>query len=136
MITKIAHVCLSSKDLGKSIAFYKEILKLRPKFHFRKGKKIVGVYFEVAKGNYIEIFPRETGATVNTGIKHFCLETKNIRKLGQWFDKKGIKHTELTLGCDNSWQTWIKDPDGNNIEFHQYASKSAQYTGRDVQVNW
>jgi hypothetical protein len=43
----------------------------------------------------------------------------------------GVEATPPKLGCDRSWQTWIRDPDGNRVELHQYTAESSQRTGRD-----
>jgi len=31
---------------------------------------------------------------------------------------------------------WTEDPDGVNIEFHQYTENSSQVVGGTVEVNW
>ena len=48
----------------------------------------------------------------------------------------GITTSEKKLGGDKSWQIWFKDPNGMDIELHQYTDASAQVTGKDVAVNW
>jgi hypothetical protein len=40
------------------------------------------------------------------------------------------------LGCDDTWQIWLKDPDGNAFEVHQYTPKSMQFTGGTVEADW
>jgi lactoylglutathione lyase len=136
MITRIAHVCLNVKDLDASMVFYEKALKLKRKFNFvRKGKPI-GAYFEVSKGNYIEMFQKDLTGVTNTGITHFCLETDDIDALAAWLEQSKVKTTAKKLGCDQSYQIWLNDPDGNAIEIHQYTKQSAQLKGGDVEVTW
>ena len=40
------------------------------------------------------------------------------------------------LGCDQTWQIWLEDPDGNSFEVHQYTPESAQFMGGSVEADW
>jgi hypothetical protein len=51
-------------------------------------------------------------------------------------NKMGIKTTPKDSGSTHTYQTWFKDPNGIDIEFHEYTADSAQITGKDVEVNW
>ncbi|MBA4388418.1 MAG: lactoylglutathione lyase [Verrucomicrobia bacterium] len=136
MIKTIAHVCLVAKDMVKSIDFYENKLKLKRKFSFRKGPKLIGVYISVGPDNFIEIFQNEKNNPVNTGITHFCLETADIDAAIRELTAAGVECSPKKLGCDQAYQTWIKDPDGNKIELHQYMKNCAQLTGKDCEVDW
>jgi len=138
MLTRLAHVCLDVPNLSKTLAFYGKTLKLKRQFNFIRKGKIIGAYFKVSPGNYIEIFGRRPlpSARPPVGIVHFCLETKNIERVMAWLKKKRVKHTAQKMGCDGSWQIWLKDPAGNNIEIHQYTRRSRQRTGRDAIATW
>ena len=126
MFKNLAHVCLNVADITKTIEFYNEKIGLPIKFKFEKAGKVMGVYFEVSKSNFIEAFEKPGLKVNNTGITHFCLETDNIEQFISTMESKGIPCTEKKLECDQSWQTWLKDPDGNKIEIHQYTKESAQ----------
>ncbi len=39
---------------------------------------------------------------------------------------KGIDASDPFFGSDNSWQSWIADPDDNRIELHCYTETSKQ----------
>jgi len=135
MITKIAHVCIRAGDLDRSIGFYGGIMGLKRKFDFVRAGKTTGVYFEVSNGNFIEIFGGLEGKAINTGMVHFCLETNDIDGMIDRFKSNGIDCTEKQLGSDRSYQAWVRDPDGNRIELHQYTPDSAQMTGKDIIVD-
>jgi lactoylglutathione lyase/glyoxylase I family protein len=137
MITRIAHVCLNVKDLNRSVEYYSK-LGFKTRFRFTRKGKLFGAYLEISEGNYIELFEQPNmDAPVNTGIIHFCLETENIDALMEDLKKKNISFTEKKLGCDNTYQIWLKDPDGNAFEVHCYTENSAQKLGGvDVEATW
>jgi catechol 2,3-dioxygenase-like lactoylglutathione lyase family enzyme len=103
-------------------------------FTFERAGKRFGVYFKAGEGNYIEAFQVEKREIINTGIVHFCLETDNIDGFIADMTHKGVECTEKKRGSDRSWQTWLRDPDGNRIEIHEYTPESAQRLGGTVQV--
>jgi catechol 2,3-dioxygenase-like lactoylglutathione lyase family enzyme len=67
---------------------------------------------------------------------HFCFETDNIDRFIAEMKTKGVACSDKKLGSDETWQTWLKDPDGNNFEIHQYTPKSYQRVGGVAQVTW
>lgn len=136
-ISKIAHVCLNVKNLERAVKWY-SALGFTQKFDFvRKGKHF-GAYLEISEGNFIELFENpDLDTVINNGIVHFCLESDNIDMLIRQMDEAGIAHTEKKLGCDSTWQIWLKDPDGNNFEIHQYTAGSAQKKGGvTLEADW
>lgn len=132
----IAHICISSKDLDKTLAFYSGALGMKKVFDFRKKGETAGFYLEVSKGNYLEFFKDPTNYDNSSPLRHLCLETKDIKKLRPHLLAKGIECTEIKMGGDGTWQFWVKDPDGTSIEFHEYTAKSCQKTGKPVEINW
>jgi lactoylglutathione lyase/glyoxylase I family protein len=135
IFTKIAHVCLYVKDINRSIEFYGK-MGMKQRFVFYRGGKLFGVYLEFGSGNYIELFEDATGEYGHGRLAHFCFETQNIDVAMQMLTAAGIEYTPKKLGCDATYQIWMKDPDGNNFEVHQYTSKSAQIVGGDVEADW
>ncbi len=132
----LAHVCLNVKNLARSLEYY-EKLGFKPVFKFTRQGKHYGHYLEIGPDQYIEMFENpDLEVPVNTGIVHFCLESDNIDTLIKELDSKGIAHTEKKLGCDNTYQIWLTDPDGNAFEVHQYTEKSMQKTGGEVEADW
>ena len=136
MFTRIAHVCLNVKDLQRSIAYYAN-LGFLPRFDFTRKGKHYGAYLEIAPGCYVEMFEDPSlEKPVNTGLAHFCLETADLEALIADLQRKGVEFTPKKLGCDHTWQIWLKDPDGNAFEVHQYSSQSLQLTGGTVEADW
>jgi glyoxylase I family protein len=128
MVKALAHVCFTASDLEKSIAFYEGKLGFRHAFDFKddKGKR-TGAYIHVGGRSFIELFqgklaPRAEGQAYT----HLCLEVDDIQKTVADLKAKGIEVTPVQMGCDQSWQAWFKDPDGNAIELHGYTRESWQ----------
>lgn len=135
MITRIAHVCLFVQDLKRSIDFYTR-LGFAVRFRFTRKGRLFGAYLEISNGNFIEIFEDVNIKTPVEQSGHFCLEVEDMDELIEKLMKQGIPLTEKKLGCDDTYQIWLTDPDGNKFEMHEYTSKSSQFTGRDVEADW
>lgn len=136
MISGLAHVCLNVKDLNRSVSFYLK-LGFKTKFQFTRNESPYGAYLQIGKNSFIEIFENKQLQTpVNTGLVHFCLEATNIDTLIEMLKKENIAFTQKKIGCDNTWQIWLKDPDGNDFEVHQYTADSLQYVGGTVEADW
>jgi len=136
MFTRLAHVCLNVRSLRRSLDFYTR-LGLEPVFRFTRQGQPFGVYLTLAPNQFIEIFEQPgMEAPVNTGLVHFCLETDDLDALMADLRAKDIPFTDKKLGCDHTWQIWLKDPDGNAFEVHAYTEKSLQFAGGTVEADW
>lgn len=137
MISGIAHVCLNVKDLKRSIAYYTK-LGFKPKFEFTRDGFLYGTYLQIGKNNFIEMFENKDMVVPaqNRGFAHFCFETEDIDALIEMLKKTDVKFTPKKKGCDNTWQIWLTDPDGNSFEVHQYTSESLQLKGGIVEADW
>jgi lactoylglutathione lyase/glyoxylase I family protein len=139
MIKSLAHLCILSGDLNRTLDFYVGILGLRKKFDFIRNGALFGFYLEVAPGQFIEVFHTDAPAPDRASagsITHLCLEVADIDAVRGRLVAKGVEVTEKKLGADSSWQAWCKDPDGTAIEFHQYTPGSCQLTGAECVVDW
>jgi lactoylglutathione lyase/glyoxylase I family protein len=136
MFKRIAHICLNVRNLQQSLGFYTR-LGLVPAFRFTRKGAPFGVYLKLADSAFIELFEDpQLEEPVNTGLVHFCLETEDLDRLMTDLRARGIAFTEKKLGCDHTWQIWLKDPDGNAFEVHQYTPMSMQFTGGSVEADW
>jgi len=135
MIKQLAHACIMVSNLAATEKFYCDQLGLKKTFDFIKDDALYGFYLNLGNGTFLEVFsePAEDGPS---RIRHLCFEVEDIDHAMQTLDKKGVVHTEKKFGGDNTWQIWIKDPDGIDIEFHQYTEKSSQKTGLPCPVDW
>lgn len=129
MITNLAHVCFVVRDLEAAMAFYRDGLGLTPAFDFTNAQGVkYGAYLHIGGRSFIELFQGEpTPPAAQQSFRHICLEVDDIQATVTALQARGIAVGEITLGSDQSWQAWLKDPDGNDIELHQYTAQSWQY---------
>ena len=127
MIKQIAHICINTKDLGKTYDFYTKVLGLKKGFEFEKEGELFGYYIKLGNNTFIEIFKGEPGEVGN--INHLAIEVENLDGLIQKIRSHGIEINDKILGIDQSYQVWVTDPNGVRIEFHEYTPKSMQLIG-------
>lgn len=132
MTARLAHICLQVKDMDRCLAFYRDGLGLPAAFTFTKNRRCKGAYFALGNRSFIEVFEVEQPV----GITHFCIETDDIDAFIAAAAVKGIACTPKQLGGDHTWQTWLRDPDGNAFEIHQYTERSMQFHGGVCEIDW
>jgi catechol 2,3-dioxygenase-like lactoylglutathione lyase family enzyme len=136
MSLSIAHVCINTTDLRKTAAFFTEALGLKKVFDFTKNGEVKGCYLEMSKGSFIEIFEVDDVNTKPSALAHLCLETDDIDRMKERLSAHGVTTTEKKKGCDDTYQIWFKDPNGIDIELHEYTASSAQLHPRDLEMDW
>ncbi|QDU35484.1 Glyoxalase-like domain protein [Poriferisphaera corsica] len=134
MIRQLAHLCIHSKDLAKTEWFYCGVLGLKKKFTFEKDGEEFGFYIELGERTFIEVFQGEVAGEGN--IRHMAIEVDDMEAVRTSLAEAGIEVGEKSFGADHAWQMWVKDPDGNAIEFHEYTAKAMQLTGGVCSVDW
>jgi len=136
-IQSLAHVCIKTRDLGKTSDFYCGALGMDKIFNFTRKGEIIGFYLKAANETFIEVFLADKAEKIDNQIlSHFCLQTDSIEALRKSLIERGHSPNQIKMGADNSFQFWMKDPNGMDIEFHQYTDQSTQITGKDVEVDW
>jgi lactoylglutathione lyase/glyoxylase I family protein len=118
--------------MQRAIEFYRDGLGFPIAFTFKKDGKLKGCYFDVGDRSFLEVFEM----TPRCGITHYCLETDDIDDFIAKATARGIKCTPKELGGCGTWQTWLRDPDGNAFEIHQYTEKSMQFHGGECEITW
>ena len=132
MITRLAHICLQVKDVNRTVAFYRDGLGFPVAFTFTKNGSLKGAYFSLGGRSFLEVFEEDRPV----GITHFCLETDDIDGFISLAASKNIACTPKKIGCDHTWQTWLRDPDGHAFEVHQYTPESLQFNGGACEITW
>ena len=135
-IKAIAHICIKAKDLAKTSHFYCKVLGFEKVFDFTKTGEVKGCYLKVNNNNFIEVFEDKETEARPSNISHICLETDNVQELKELLSEKKIATSDIKLGPDNTYQFWVKDPNGIDIEFHAYTSESSQITKKNVEMDW
>ena len=137
MIKQLAHINIGSYDLSISENFYCNILGMEKTFEFIKDDELYGFYAGAGNTTFVEVFieENEIGDTP-TIMRHLCLEVEDLDESIAEIRVKGWEITDKKFGCDNSWQAWITDPSGVQIELMQYTKGSSQFTGKPCDVDW
>jgi len=137
MIKQLAHVCIQTNDLAESQRFYFEILDMDKVFEFVKDDELYGFYAGSGNTTFIEVFKHDGEINApQPAILHVCLEVEDIDAFISSVKGNGWPVEDKKMGADNTWQTWLKDPDGIDIEVQQYTDESSQLNGRKVIVDW
>lgn len=132
MIKGIGHLAFNVKDMEKSLDFYCGVLGFKKAFEIEdeKGNPWI-VYIKIRDGQFIELFYGENKRPETernaVGYNHLCLEVTDIYEIADHIKSKGLAlDVEPKQGKDQNYQCWIKDPDGNRIEFMQMDPESPQ----------
>ncbi len=124
-ISQIAHWALKVFDLERSLAFYRDTLGFEEMMRINhEDGRLMLVYLRVTNTQFVELFPDGKGEQSldeeTTSIHHVCLQVESIADTAAALRKLGVQlFREPKLGLDGNNQCWIKDPDGNRIEFMQ-----------------
>ncbi len=123
MTVMLAHACLDVRNLNRSIAFYSKIgLKVVYEFKNEAGE-VFGVYMKAGRGTFIEMFrldPKLAKKFKPAGYFHLCFQVKNAKTAEKNAIENGIKISRRIRWGANGRLFFVKDPDGNKIEFLEY----------------
>ncbi len=136
-VKQVAHVCIFAKDVEETRKFYKDALGLETAFNFLRDGKIFGFYMNAGGRSHIEVFQKSEASFDETNqINHLCLEVENIDQAIAHFETIKLDVTKKKKACDDTYQAWIKDPNGVKIELFEYTDQSAQFVGGDRVADW
>ena len=122
MIKQVSHISYLTNSLKKVENFYIKKLNLKIVHVFRnKINEIYGYFISSNSNTFLEFFLSKKKLLVkNMNYQHICFEVKNIYLFRNKMLKKGLKLTKIKRGrTDKILQCFVKDLEGNVIEFHQ-----------------
>ncbi|MHC5373272.1 VOC family protein [Enterococcus sp. LJL120] len=130
----LAHVGINVHEMKKSLNFYCDTLGLTHKFSIEDHDGNPWIeYLELGDKQFIELFyhPDAVGKSPDlwklNRIHHVALSVEDIFGLYSSLLDTEVNIKEAPkLGPDFTWQMWLKDPDGNEIEIMQYTEDSYQ----------
>jgi lactoylglutathione lyase len=132
-ISQIAHWALKVHDLERSLAFYRDTLGFEEMMRIeQEDGQLMLVYLRVTDTQFVELFPRGKGEIAPdediTSMHHVCLQVNSIADTAAALAAAGVPlFRAAKLGLDGNNQCWIKDPDGNRIEFMQMLPGNMQH---------
>ncbi len=137
IIRQIAHVCIFSSDIDVTSKWYRDVLGFEIAFNFTRNGAIFGYYLVAGGDTFVEVFHKSEAKFAETDrINHICFEVVNMDEALEHIRSLGVEARDKSIGCDDTWQSWITDPDGTKIELFQYTGESAQFVGRDRVAHW
>jgi lactoylglutathione lyase len=132
MFKGIGHMAFVVSDMEKSLQFYRDVLgfEVIQELHDENDNPWL-TYLRVKNGQYIELFHNGTrkfvGSDKTAGFLHMCIEVNDIFEIKTHLEKNNVVIDIQPLqGKDHNYQCWVKDPDGNKIEFMQLDPRSPQ----------
>jgi lactoylglutathione lyase len=128
MIKRIAHTAFTVADMEKAMGFYCGVLGFSKAFSLADDKGNPWIeYIKISDGQFIELFYGNPSANGSQSYSHLCLEVDDINEVAEAIKAKGaVLDVEPNQGKDLNWQCWVRDPDGNRIEFMQMNPESPQ----------
>jgi lactoylglutathione lyase len=129
MIVDLGHTAFRCHDLERSLAFY-ALLGIHESFRLNHTDgSLMLVYLHVGGDRFLELFPGGTAEVAPTqpSFMHVCLVSDDLKSDLERLRAEGVTvDSGPSLGLDDNWQAWIKDPDGNAIELMQLSETSPQ----------
>lgn len=137
IIKQVAHACIWAHDIDETSDWYSRVLGMERVFNFTRDDEIFGYYLDAGGRTHIEVFHKAASEfTERNQINHICLEVENIDAAIAHIRSQGVEASDKSYGCDDTWQSWITDPNGVKIELFEYTDESAQFVGRDRVAHW
>ena len=110
---------------------------LIPPSIFLRDGKIFGFYLNAGGRTHVEVFQKsEAEFSELNQINHMCLGVENLDEAMDHIKAQNVDITKKKKACDDTYQAWIKDPNGVKIELFEYTDKSAQFIGGDRVADW
>ena len=115
------HVSLCVSDLARAMAFYRDLLGL-PELP-RPDLGIPGAWLGVGGGLKLHLIenperaPTGAGRRLSIADPHFALWTDDVPAMVEALRRKGLEVLENRHRTVSFQQAYLKDPDGNMVEF-------------------
>lgn len=126
----IANVTFKVADLDKARRYYTGILGFAEAFDLKDGSgKVTSAYFKVNDDQYIEVMPTLKPGELNRE-ERVVFESTDLEKLHSLYDSRGLNPSPIHKGPDGNPVFRVVSPEGNNLDFLQYANGSEQANAR------
>lgn len=128
-VIEIGHIAHPTAQMKEMLHFYCDILGFENSFETKDetGKPWIQ-YIRVAESQFLELFYVDEKFDSKDGMNsHICIQVSDIMSIDKLLKDNNIEVFRGPLrGLDKNWQCWVRDPDGNYIEFMQIDDESPQ----------
>ena len=113
---ELNHVALHVADIDKSVAFYRDLIGLKP--IPRPAFTFPGAWFAIGTRQELHLIgEREQPVASGHRAGHFAMQVQSVKTVEQELKQKGVEMHGPKQRPDGAWQVFIKDPDGHWMEF-------------------
>jgi len=129
-VVGIANVTFKVTDLDKARAYYKGILGFAEAFDLKdRSGAVTSAYFKVNDDQYIEVMPTLKPGELNRE-ERVVFQSTDLEKLHALYESRGLNPSKIQKGPDGNPVFRVVTPEGNNLDFLQYAEGSEQAKAR------
>src|SRR5579871_260423 len=126
----IANVTLKVADLDKARHYYEGILGFAEAFDLKdRSGNVTSAYFKVNDDQYIEVIPTLKPGELNRE-ERVVFQSTDLERLHALYDSRGLNPGKIQNGPDGNPVFRVVSPEGNNLDFLQYAERSHQAQAR------
>lgn len=127
-INAMDHIVLNVADVERSLAFYADVLGLKPeRVEEFRARKVGFPSVRISESCLIDIVATGTGAGPESrNLNHFCLTTEplDLAALADELEAKGVTVTTRPVSRwgarGQATSIYFLDPDGNEVEVRHY----------------
>ena len=125
LIKQVAHACFGVKDLEITKQFYTDVLGFDIVHRFlNESNNLYGLIFSTGNGTFLEFFLNKDEIATESYFRHLCFSVVNIEEVKKRLNSFGYDLQIYRGRTDLTLQSWIIDPNGIQIEFHEYDEHS------------
>ena len=119
---------IRAQNLERSVEFYSKVLGLKEIGRGDMTKYDRGLWVlleDLVTGQKLELNWYPKGSQFDTpylpgeGLDHVGFAVRDVKEAYQRAVQAGAKPTEVTPEATDGWQAYVKDPDGNWVEFFE-----------------
>ena len=126
----IANVTFKVADLDKARGYYQGILGFAEAFDLKdRAGRVASAYFKINDDQYIEIIPTLKPGELNRE-ERVVFESTDLEKLHALYASRGLNPSRIQKGPDGNPVFHVLSPEGDNLDFLQYAEGSEQAKAR------
>lgn len=116
-ILGIDHVGLHVRDVGRSLAFYRDLLGMQP--IERPDLGFPGAWLRVGTTQELHLIGRDPGDPSPPTERHWAVEARDLESWRTRLSDAGHELPPIRTRPDGARQQFVRDPDGHVLELLQ-----------------